>query len=351
MPTKTPARPRATLLITQSDVERLTAMPAAIQVVRRAFEAQGRGQITMPSKIYLSLPHENDFRAMPASISRPPACGLKWVSVHPANPRKGLPTVMGLVIVNDPATGEPLAILDGLSITRIRTGAAAAVAADALARQDSHVVALVGFGAQALSQLQGLASVREVHEVHVWDFKAGEAAAFIRRAQRVVRTTYVAAPTLQACVAPADIIVTLTPSREPIVARAWIRPGVHINAVGADAPGKQELDPQILREAVVVVDELEQATHGGEINVAVSRGLFRPDQAHGTLADVLLKRRPGRQYVDQITVFDSTGLAVHDIALADEIVRLAIRKGHRRQVAFFSPTPSTSAPPRAAARR
>ena len=151
------------------------------------------------------------------------------------------------------------------------------------------------------------------------------------------RVTLEPCPTVERCVRDMDVLVTVTPSRRPLVKRSWLTPGVHINAIGADAPGKQELDWQILRHATVVVDDGEQAIHGGELNVPIRRGQFSPKRIHATLGEILIGRASGRTRPDEVTVFDSTGLAVHDVALGAEVVRRARRQGLGHRVALFVP--------------
>ncbi len=327
-----------TLLLTQRDIARLVDMRTAIRVVHHAFVAMARGQTVMPPKLYLPLPHQSDFRAMPAYLQHPAACGVKWVNVHPHNRARGLPTVMAVIVMNDPATGVPLAVMDGLLVTKLRTAAAGAVAAHALARRNSRVVGLIGCGAQADAQIQALAEVFALTRVKVWGHTPGEAGRFCQRMRRILpRVVFEPCKTIQGCVQAVDLLVTLTPSRRPLVKRSWVGEGVHINAIGADAPGKQELDPQILRDARVVVDEREQAIHAGEINVPVQQGKYTPRRIHASLGEVLIGRRPGRHSPKEITVFDSTGLAIHDIALGHEIVRQALREGLGRRLALFSP--------------
>ena len=317
-----------TLVLTQRDIERLIDMKTAIRVVREAFKAMARGHTVMPPKIYLPLPRHSDFRAMPAYLAHPPACGVKWVNVHPANPRRDLPTVMAIIVLNDPATGVPLAVMDGLLITKLRTAAAAAVAAQALARRNSHRVGVVGCGAQADAQLFALAEVFRIRHVKVWGRVAREAELFCRRMRRrLPGIRYQPCASLARCVQDVDLVVTVTPSRRPLVKRAWIADGTHLNAIGADAPGKQELDWRILRDAMVVVDEREQAIHGGELNVPIQRGQYSSRQIHAALGDILIGRRPGRRTPAELTVFDSTGLAIHDVALGHEIVRRARQRG------------------------
>jgi len=325
------------LVLTQREIARLTDLPLAIRVTRRTFIAAAHGETRMPPKLYLPLPGGSDFRAMPAFLRHPPACGVKWVNVHPGNAKRGLPTVMAVIITNDPATGVPLAVLEGRLITTLRTAASAAVAAEALARRESRVVGLVGCGAQAEAQIAALAERFRLSLVAVWGYRAGEAARFCRlMRRRLPRVVFEPCARVELCVRPADLLVTVTPSRRPLVRRAWLKPGVHINAIGADAPGKQELDPRILREATVVVDEREQAIHGGELNVPVKRGQFHPRQIHATLGEVLIGRRPGRRSPTDITVFDSTGLAIQDVALAAALLRRARRHGLGRRLNLFS---------------
>ena len=325
------------LLLTQRDVARLVDMPMAIRSAREAFKAMARGQTVMPPKLYLPLPGGSDFRAMPAFLRRPAACGVKWVNVHPNNHRLWLPTVMAVIVLNDPATGVPLAVMDGLLITKLRTAAAAAVAARALARPESRVAGLIGCGAQADAQIEALAELFRLSRVKVWGHLPHEAQRFCRRMRRVLpRMTFEPCAGIKQAVRAADLVVTITPSRRPLIKREWLAPGAHINAIGADAPGKQELDPRILRDALVVVDDRAQAIHGGELNVPIRRRQFHPRQIHATLGEILLGRRRGRRSARELTVFDCTGLAIHDIALAAALLHHARLHHVGRPVSLFA---------------
>ena len=329
---------RTTLLLTQRDIEQLIDLKTAIRVVREAFKASARGQAVMPPKVYLPLPRTSDFRAMPAYLERPAACGVKWVNVHPHNRRLGLPTVMAIIIINDPRSGFPLAVMDGLVVTKLRTAAAAAVAADTLARRTSRVVGLVGCGAQADAQVLALAEVLPLERVKVWGYLPHEAQRFCQRMRGLLsQVRFEPLGTIESCVREVDVLVTLTPSRRPLIRRSWVAPGVHINAIGADAPGKQELEWQILRDATVIVDDRRQARDAGELNVPIRRGQLSPRKIHATLAEVLIGRMPGRRSPREVTVFDATGLAIHDVALGDAIVRRAQHRGVGRRLAFFHP--------------
>ena len=324
-----------TVILTQADIERLANMRLVLRVVEQAFKAQARGEATMPPKLYLNIPDHGDFRAMPAALAHPACCGVKWVNVHPNNPAKGLPTVMGIVLINDAKTGFPLGILDGTSVTRLRTGASAGVAAKTLARLDSKVAALIGCGAMALAQVQALEVSVSLTQIRVWGHRDGEAKAFCESAKRAVRAELVPTVGVREAVRDTDIIVTITSSRKPLVMRDWIKPGTHINAIGADAPGKQELDPAILKHAKVIVDDETQAVHGGEINVPIAKGQFKAEAIHATLGEVLVRKATGRTRAGEITVFDSTGLATHDVAVGYELLQRARQRRIGRAIALF----------------
>jgi ornithine cyclodeaminase/alanine dehydrogenase len=313
------------LFLDAQAVQSLMAMPQIIEAVHAAFVAYGRGEARMPPKVYLDVP-DGDFRAMPAYVAG--AAGVKWVNVHPQNPtRYNLPTVMALIIYSDPATGAPLAVLDGTIITRYRTGAAAAVATRALARPDASTIGLIGCGGQAEAHLLALTTVLAPRRVYLAD-KRREAAE--RLAARFPHLDCQVVDVERAC--QADVLSTLTPAREPFVRLAWLRPGCHINAMGADAPGKQELETEVLLAARVFVDDWEQASHSGEINVPYSQG--RLTEVAGSLPDLLCGRIAGRRSDTEITVFDSTGLALQDVAVARLVYDAAARAGTGTTVDF-----------------
>ena len=308
-----------TRILTQSDVRSLLSMAEAVPAVEAAFAAHGRGETQMPVKVYLELPrYDGDFRAMPSYFDG--SAGVKWVNAHPRNPERfGLPTVIGTYILSDPATARPLAILDATYLTAARTGAAAAVAAKHLARQHPRSVGFVGCGVQARTMLAALRTVYESFEV----LGADRVAAAAERFAAEVGGRAVEIEQAAGC----DIVCTATPSRTPVVRRDWIRPGTHINAMGADAHGKQELEAAILLDAKVVVDDWEQAGESGEVNVPLEQGVFDADHIYTTLGAICAGHKVGRATDEEITVFDSTGLAVQDVALARVIHARALERG------------------------
>ncbi len=304
------------LVLTASEVMQVLDMDLALAAVEEAFRAYGQGRVNMPPKAYLTL-SQGDFRAMYGEIdlAQGHICGLKWVNVHPGNPARGLLTVMAKILLNHPDTGLEFADLDGTRITDFRTGAAGGLAAKYLARPGAARLGLIGCGAQAHTQVAAILKVRPIREIAVFDRHPDHARAF---AEKITAAHGVAArpvATAQAAVQGMDIVVTTTPSRAPVVQRDWLSPGAHINAIGADAAGKQELDPAILKAAKVVVDDWAQASHSGEINVALAQGEFKEEQVYGSLGEVVAGKKPGRLGPEEITVFDSTGLIIQDLAL------------------------------------
>ncbi len=307
-----------TYLITRADVEKALLMPDALEAVEAAFKSYGQGRAQMPPKQYLTF-DKGDLRSMPAYLPDLGAAAVKNVNVHPQN--RGLPTVMATVTVFDTETGFALAIMDGTYLTAVRTAAAAGVAARYLAREDSTVAAFVGTGKQAPAQLEALMlTVPGIKKVLAYDVKPESAESFAERSAAAYGVE-AAVCSLAEAVAGADIVTTTTPVREPIVRREDVRPGTHINAIGADAAGKQELELAVLQDAKIVIDNWEQASHGGEINVAVSRGLIGRESIHADIGEIVVGRRPGREAPDEITVFDSTGLAIQDVACAAHVYR------------------------------
>lgn len=305
-----------TLLLNRDAVDENTRMPDVIRAVEDAFAAYTTGDAQMPAKSYIDLPEYNgDFRSMPAYLDAGDwdAAGIKWVNVHPDNPGKfDLPTVMGTVIYSDPETAFPLAIMDGTELTMKRTGAAAAVATDYLAVEDASSLGIVGAGVQSYTQLEAIAEVRPIEEVVVSDVSEEAVAAFIDAFEGEFDVRAGSIEEAGHC----DVLSTVTPVETPIVQREHVGDHTHINAMGADAEGKHELADDILLDAKLVIDDHAQTTHSGEINVPYHEGVLSDDDIDGELSDIVVGDTDGRTSDDGISVFDSTGLAIQDIAAA-----------------------------------
>jgi alanine dehydrogenase len=279
---------------------------SALEAVREAFVNHARGEWLMPSKVYVPAPPDGDFRAMPARGGG--YAVLKWVTSFPGNPARGLPTVAGVVLLSDAATGELRALLDAGAVTALRTGAAAVLAAEELTGDGSDPAAVIGAGVNGRAVARTF--VTRGRPVVLWDARAGKAetlAAEIGEPASAARSREDALA--------ADVVATVTPGAEILFTPGSLRAGQHVSLMGADGPGKAEIDVEELLRARVVCDEWEQASHNGDIGRAVDEGrLSREDVAE--LGHVLLGEEEGRRSDDEVTVFDSTGLAVQDLAVA-----------------------------------
>lgn len=326
---------KATIVLDKKDTKALVDVRGAIRVVEEAFKEYGRAKVLMPPKLYLHLDkYCGDFRAMPAYVEKLKTAALKWVNVHPLNKKFGLPAVMGLIILSDPRNGFPLCIMDGTFPTSLRTAAAGAVAAKYLARKNSKVAAMVGCGVQARTQLEALSCIFKIKEVRVWGARPSEIKDFIKD-MGSFKVRFIAADNIKNCVKEADIVVTTTPSRKPLVKLSWLKKGAHINAIGADARGKQELDIDILKKARVIVDAWEQAAHSGEINVAVRKKVISKKDIYADIGQIVSGRRKIQRKRRALTVFDSTGLAIQDVAVATLIYKAAIKRRKGKRVNFI----------------
>lgn len=316
-------------LLSGDVVKNLVSVPEIVRTVEEAFRAKGSDKTQMPMKSYIFFEdHEGDFRTMPAYIKEKKAAGVKIVNVHPRNPEKhNLPSVMATVQLLDPRTGAPLSIMDGTLITKLRTGAAGAVAAKYLANKDADTVGIIGAGAQARTQLESLNEVIDIDEVFVEDKIQKKSKEFANEMGKKLNLDIFPVQDTREAVLESDVVVTVTPREKPIIDNEWISEGMHINAIGADAPEKQELDPRILNRSKIIVDDLEQATHSGEISIPLSEGKLLKENIYGDIGEILVGKKKGRSSNEDITIFDSTGLAVQDIACAWEIYQKAEKRG------------------------
>jgi alanine dehydrogenase len=297
-------RNRKTLILSWSDMVGLLTAAEYVDCVEHAFRMHGLGRVYMEPKGHIVLDrYRGEWEVMPSYIEEPEAAACKWVSIREDNAKYELPAVFSILIYTHPETGFPLAICDGSYHTLMRTGASAAVSARWLARKDGR------------GTLVTCDTVFDWEEVRIWSrtqasidrFLAAESPAYPHL--RISGTTDV-----RAAVDGADVIVTGTHARRWLVDDAWVKPGAHIAALGADLKGEQELDPRLLARARVFVDDLRQCREDGEINVALSQGIITEDELAGEIGKVICGELEGRQSDDQITIFDSTGIALQDSA-------------------------------------
>ena len=284
----------------------------AIDRVRHGFVEFASGEWTMPPKTYLDAAPNGDFRAMPAKGGG--VAILKWVTSFPRNPRAGLPVVMGVICVSSAETGEPLALVDVRAVTALRTGAIAAVAAQELAREDARTVGMVGCGLHGSWAARCLAAA-EYGPGLCFDPSPDAAGSLAGTLGWEVGSLEDAL----AC----DVVTCVTPGSTPVVRAADLHPGTHFNMLGADGPGKAEAEVEAVARCTLFCDEWIQAAHGGELTGAVEAGLVTREQVT-ELGAVLTGAAPGRQAPEQTTLFDSTGLAIQDLAIC-----LAVLEAHR----------------------
>jgi ornithine cyclodeaminase/alanine dehydrogenase-like protein (mu-crystallin family) len=291
-------------VFTARHVEEAVSPERALEAVRQAFLAYERGEWSMPPKVYVPAYPAGDFRAMPALGAG--HATLKWVTSFPDNPERGLPTVAGLVLLSDASNGSLLAILDAGAVTALRTGAAAVLAAETLGRANAETATVVGAGVNGRAAAR--AFLARGRQVALWDVDEGRA-----RGAALALGAGVADSRAEALAA--DLVVTMTPGHEVLLPAGSLRRGQHVSLMGADGPGKAEIAVEELVRTRVFCDDWEQASHNGELVHAVEAGALRREQVT-QLGAVLARAAEGRRSDEEITTFDSTGLAIQDLAIA-----------------------------------
>ena len=293
----------------EAAVSRLLRMEEVIPAMEQALVDFSSGRVVQPMRVMVPVAeHQGFLGLMPAYYAPGAALGVKLVAFYPQN--RGIPTHHATILLFKPETGEPLASMDGRLITEVRTAAVSAVATERLARSDAAVLAIIGSGVQARSHLEALRLVRRFEEVRVWS--PCHAEDFAQRFDGVRATA-----SAEEAVRGADVVVTATTSKTPVLSGAWLSPGVHINAVGAPRPDWRELDDETLRRARLYVDSYEAALKESGDVIAAGR-IF------AEVGEVVTGAKPGRQQAEEITLFKSLGLAVEDVATADLIYHKAV---------------------------
>jgi len=320
------------LLISRDEILRNVPMSDFIQAAEDAFRAFAQGKTTAPPKTIFQV-SSGVMAVMPAFVEDPDALAIKVANARKNNVAKGLPRATAQVFLYDGDTGLPLALMDGGSITGMRTGAAGGVAAKYLARPDSRVVGIVGAGVQGRTHLMALRELFPVERVHVYDQYPEAISAYVSEMSE--RTGLdIRGSSLEETVRESDILVTVTGSHEPLVRAEWVRDGMHINAFGADKAEEQELETVVYQRSRIFVDWMAQCEHLGDISYPLECGAIRREDIAGELGQVIIGEVEGRQSEEQVTVFDATGMAVQDALAARMIYRMALDKGLGRRVAL-----------------
>ena len=322
------ARPGDVLVLARRDVASLLDLPGCIRAVEGAFRLYGERKTAAPG--VLSIPVAGGGFHLKAGVLE---LGRRYFAAKtnanfPDNPaRCGLPTIQGVIILADAERGTPLALMDSIEITALRTGAATAVAAKYLARADAHTATIVGCGTQGRVQLRAVCAVRALDHVYACDRDATTAERFAREMAAELSLTVERAADPAAAARQSDVIVTCTPSRTPLLGAQDVPRGAFVAAVGADHPDKHEIAPALLAVSGIVVDVLEQAATMGDLHHALAAGVLQRADVHAELGDVVAGRKPGRSTAEETIVFDSTGMALQDVAAAAAVYERAVQGG------------------------
>jgi len=317
-----------TVVLSRSDVLDLLSLPDCIDAVERAFRFHAEGHTLGPGVLSMHASGGGFHIKAAGLIGERSYFAAKTNGNFSDNPRRsGLPTIQGTIVLADATNGTPLAIMDSGSVTALRTGAATAVAAKFLARPDARSATIVGCGVQGEVQLAAVTAVLPLRRIMLVDIDHARAEDLATRAATKHGVQVEPAKDLRAALRESDVCVTCTTSRRPFLDAKDIAPGTFIAAVGADNPEKQELEPSLLASATLVVDVLHQCAEIGELHHALAAGLLTPERVHAELADVVVGRRPGRTSREEITIFDSSGTALQDVAAAVAVYEKASALG------------------------
>jgi alanine dehydrogenase len=320
-------------MLTGEEVRKALPMRQAIEAAKDAFAKLSAGQADVPLRTALSVPRHNGVVLfMPAYLAAEreaaPLMAMKMVSVFNDNPGKGLPLIHALVVVVNAETGKPDAVMDGTYLTALRTGAASGAATDLLARDDARVAAIFGAGVQGRTQLEAVCTVRPIEEAWIYDIEPQRAETYAEEMGERIGATVNVARSPSEAVGPADVICTATTSSHPVFADVDVQPGTHINAVGAYTPQMREIPPETVLRAKVVIDHHEAAlAEAGDLLIPMEQGLMSAGHIYAELGEIVAGDRPGRETVQEITLFKSVGVAVQDVAVAGAVLEAARKLG------------------------
>ena len=317
------------LVLTKEEIESVLTIEDAIEAVEAGFKAYNSGRATVPFPVALEIPdHNGDIHIKPGYIKGYETYTVKIASGFYDNPKLGLPASHGMLILFDSRTGSPLCFeVDRCFLTDLRTAAAGAVAARALAIETVKRVAVIGTGTQARMQIAALSKVRPFDELSVWGRSPDNVTKYVADMKKVLKAQIIPARTAEEAVVGSDIVVTATMTSAPIVKAPWIGKGTHITAMGSDSPEKQELETAVLGKAdKIVVDSLKQCAALGEVHHALEDGTIEEKDVYAELGEVLLGEKKGRENDDEITVCDLTGIAVQDVVTSQLVYERALKK-------------------------
>lgn len=326
-------------ILSQSDVMQVMEMQSVIECVENVYCQKCSGDtVVWPTTFYEFDPGYADMDIKSGYLREAKLYGHKTVSWFSANKERGLPDLTGIIVVYSAENGMPIGVMDASYITSVRTGAAGAIGAKYLARKNSKNLLVVGSGNQALFQIAAMLTVfPKLEKIIVANVRTPEhAEAFVQELPQKLETqfgihvdglTMTATGDLKSALSDADIVITVTPSKEPLIKKEWVRPGTHFSCMGADMPGKQEVESAVLAGATIFVDDKEHCISSREVELPLKQGIISMKDISGEIGNLILGKTPGRQSESEITVYDSTGMALLDIAAAKVALELAEQKG------------------------
>lgn len=323
-------------MLTRDEVARLLTMSDAIRVVEQALVEFSQGEAVMPVRAATAVPrHEGLLLTMPAYLGRSDALATKMVAVYKHNPGRGLPVILAVIVAFDPATGAPLAIMDGVHVTAVRTGAASAVATKYLARPDASVLGIIGTGVQGAAHLAAMREVRPISRAVVYNRTPAKAERFAAAMQAQHGLPVEVAASAEDVARASDVLVLATSATEPVIRAAWLKAGCHVNAIGTHTPTTRELDSDTVAQARVVVDSREaNRAECGDLLIPLQEGRITPEHFADEVGEVAAGRKPGRRHAAELTVFKSVGIAVEDAATAMLVYQRACEQGVGADVAL-----------------
>jgi alanine dehydrogenase len=328
-------KPDQILLLTSRDIQTLLTLDECIAAVEHAFRLYGDGKAVPPGVLSMHT-CDGGFHVKAGLLDLERSYFAAKVNGNfPKNGiRFGLPTIQGVIVLCDAANGTPLAVMDSAEITSLRTGAATAVAARYLARRDSRIVTICGCGNQGRVQLKALSRVCQLRTVFAYDNSEAQALRFAQELASDLKISVTPVADLPAAVRQSDICVTCTPSRHPLLSRDDVRPGAFVAAIGADNPEKQELHPSLMAKNKIVSDLLEQCAVMGDLHHALDAGVLTRADVHAELGEIAAGKKPGRESEEEIIIFDSTGMALQDVAAAAFLYEKAQQHGSGVRLSF-----------------
>ncbi len=317
------------LVISETQVKDLLDLDELIAALEQAHVEFSAGRVVMPVRLVVPLPEvQGRITSMPAFMSEEKALGIKIISYFRDNPKQGLPPILATISLYSAETGRIEVLMDGVYITAIRTACASAMATKALARAETPVLGILGAGTQARTHIRALSRVRSIERVLIWSPSRVNAIYVREELEDELGFPIQPQESAEAVVRGADVLTAVTDAAEPILEAGWLKPGVHINAVGSHRPEAREMGGDTVRRSTVVVDSLDAIhTECGDILLALDEGAITPDHVRGEIGEVLAGARPGRTSDDEITMYKSVGIAAQDVAAASLVYRRALERG------------------------